>query len=144
MATHSGWADDARPDAPEDPRSLGRLVSDLSEQATRLVRAEISLAKAEVSAKAKQAGIGIGLVAGAAVLALYALGTLITTAILGLANAVSPWLAALIVSLVLLAITAVLGLIGVKRLQKGMPPVPDQAMENLQEDVDTVKKGMHR
>jgi len=143
MVTHSGWASDSRPDAPEDPRSLGQLVSDLSEQAARLVRAEIELAKAEVTGKAKQAGIGAGLLAGAAVLAMYMLAAFIATAIIGLANVVAPWLAALIVSLVLLLVTALLGLLGVRHLKKGVPPVPERAMENLQEDVDAVKKGLH-
>ena len=144
MVTHSGWASDARPDAPEDPRSIGKLVSDLSEQATRLVRAEIGLAKAEVTTKAKQAGMGAGLLAGAGVLALYAFAGLLTAAIIGLAHAVPAWLAALIVSVVLLIVVAVLALVGVKRLKKGVPPVPERAMENLQEDVDTVKKGVQR
>jgi len=144
MVTHSGWASDTRSDAPDDPRSLGRLVGDLSEQATRLVRAEIALAKAELTSKAQQMGIGGGLLVGAAVLALYTLAAFIATAIIGLSNAVPAWLAALIVSVVLLVVTAVLGLLGVKHVKKGAPPVPERAMENLQEDVDTVKKGLHR
>lgn len=144
MVTHSGWASDTRPDAPQDPRSLGRLVGDLSEQASRLVRAEIGLAKAEVAAKAQQMGIGAGLLAGAGVLALYTLTAFIATAILGLATVLPAWLAALIVSVVLLLVTAALALLGVKHVKKGTPPVPERAMENLQEDVETVKKGLHR
>ena len=46
---------------PGDTRSLGKLVSDLSEQASRLVRAEVELAKEELTAKAKHAGIGSGM-----------------------------------------------------------------------------------
>lgn len=141
MVTQSGWASDARS---EDPRSLGRLVGDLSEHTTRLVRAEINLAKAEVTEKAKELGVGAGLLAAAGVLGLYTFSTLIATAIIGLANAVPAWLAALIVSLVLLAVTAVLALIGVRRVRAGSPPTPDRAIENVQQDVDSVKKGLHR
>ncbi|MFC8191928.1 phage holin family protein [Cellulomonas sp. NPDC057328] len=141
MVTHSGWASDTRPDAPQDHRSLGQLVSDLSEQASRLVRAEIDLAKAEMAAKAKQAGIGAGLLAAAGVLGLYAFGTLLATIIIALANVVDAWLAALIVTVVLLAVTGVLALLGVKRLQKGVPPTPERAVENVHEDVEAVKKG---
>lgn len=144
MVTHSGWASDARPDAPEDPRSLGRLVADLSEQATRLVRAEIDLAKAEVTSKAKKLGVGAGLLAGAAVVGLYAFGALIATAIIALAIALPAWLAALIVTVVLLAVAGVLALVGLKHVKKGVPPVPERALENLQDDVETVKKGLHR
>ncbi len=144
MATHSGWASDPRPDAPSDPRSLGQLVSDLSEQAARLVRAEIDLARAEVTTKAQQLGLGVGLLVGAGVIALYTFGALIATAIIGLSNAVAPWLAALIVSLVLLAVTAVLALLGIRRLKTATPPVPERALGNLQQDVDAVKEGLHR
>lgn len=144
MATHSGWATDARPDEPQDPRSLGQLVADLSEQAARLVRAEIDLAKAELASKAKQVGIGAGLLAGAGVLGLYTLSAFIATAIIGLANAVPAWLAALIVSVVLLLVTAVLALLGVRHLKQGTPPVPDRAIENVQQDVEAVKKGFQQ
>lgn len=144
MVTHSGWASDTRPDAQEDPRSLGRLVSDLSEQTTRLVRAEINLAKAEVTAKAKQLGVGAGLLAGAAVVGLYTFSALVATAIIGLSNAVPAWLAALIVSLVLLAVTAALALLGIRHVRRGAPPVPERAIDNVQQDVDAVKKGLHR
>lgn len=144
MVTHTGRSSDPRPDAPDDPRSLGRLVGDLSEQATRLVRAEIALAKAELSARAQQVGLGAGLLVGAGVLALYTLTALLATAVLGLATVVPAWLAALIVSLVLLAVTATLGLLGVRHLKRGTPPVPERAIENLQADVDAVKKGLQR
>ncbi len=129
------------PTGPE--RSLGQLVSDLSEQGARLVRAEIDLAKAEVTAKAKQAGIGAGFLAAAGVLALYAFGTGLAAAILGLANVVAPWLSALIVTLVLLLVTGILAFVGVRRLRRGVPPAPTRALENVHEDVDTVKKGIH-
>ncbi|WP_046529148.1 phage holin family protein [Cellulomonas sp. FA1] len=144
MATHSGWATDARPDEPQDPRSLGQLVADLGEQAARLVRAEIDLAKAELASKAKQVGIGAGLLVGAGVLGLYTLSAFIATAIIGLANAVPAWLAALIVSVVLLLVTAVLALLGVRHLKQGTPPVPDRALENVQQDVEAVKKGFQQ
>ncbi|GAA4623860.1 phage holin family protein [Cellulomonas oligotrophica] len=138
MVTHTGWSSDT---STEDPRSLGELVSDLSEQASRLVRAEIDLAKAEVAAKAQQAGIGAGLLAGAGVLALYAFGALVATAIIALSNAVAPWLAALLVTVALLLLAGALAAVGVNRLKKGVPPTPEHAVENVQEDVAAVKKG---
>ena len=66
--------------------TLGRLVEQLSEQTSRLVRAEVALAKAEVAQKAKSSGIGIGLFAAAGAIALYALGVLIWSAVLGLGD----------------------------------------------------------
>ncbi|MBC7292181.1 MAG: phage holin family protein [Actinotalea sp.] len=127
----------------EDRPSIGELVSQLSERLSSLVRNEIRLAKDELATKAKHAGTGIGLFAGAAFLGFFAFAALVTTAILGLANAVAPWLAALIVALVLLAIAAVLGVLGKKALDKGVPPTPDRAQENVKLDVQAVKEGFH-
>ncbi|WP_250443757.1 phage holin family protein [Actinotalea sp. C106] len=134
-STNSTGRADARP-------SIGELVQNLTEKLSQLIRDEIALAKAEMTAKAKHAGIGAGLLAGAALLGFFALATLIATAILGLANAVPAWLAALIVALVLLAITATLALIGIKTLKKGVPPVPERAQESVKLDVEAVKEGL--
>jgi len=128
-----------------DPRpSIGELVSSLSEQLSQLIRNEIRLAKAEMAQKATQAGIGIGLFVAAGALAFFGLGTLIATAVLGLANAVAPWLAALIVAIVLFVIAGVLVLIGKKTLDRGVPPVPAKAQESIKADVAALKEGLGR
>ena len=51
-------------------RSTSDLVHDLSEQTSQLIRQEIALAQTELTEKGAQAGVGIGLVAGAGILAL--------------------------------------------------------------------------
>ena len=51
-------------------RSISELTRELTEQTSRLAQKEIELAKAELSAKGKQAGIGIGAFGGAGVIAL--------------------------------------------------------------------------
>ena len=119
--------------------SLAELVKQLSEQSSRLARQEMELAKAEMTAKGKQAGIGAGMFGGAGMVGLYALGALIAAAILALATAVDPWLAALIVALVLGAIAGVLALQGKKKVQQATPPVPQQATESVKEDVQWAK-----
>ncbi|NCT90287.1 phage holin family protein [Cellulomonas sp. APG4] len=127
---------------PEDRPSLGDLVSNLSEKLSTLVRDEIRLAKAEMAEKAKHAAIGLGLFAGAALLGFFALAVLIATAVLGLAEAVAPWLAALIVAVVLLAVTAVLALLGKRSLSQGMPPTPEKAQASVKQDVEALKEGL--
>ena len=124
-----------------ESRSIGQLVSDLSEQTSRLVRAEIELAKAEVAAKAQQLGIGAGLLTAAGVLALYVLAAAIATAILGLSTVMDAWLAALIVTVFLLIVTVILALVGIRLVKLGSPPTPDRAIENVQEDLEAVKAG---
>lgn len=137
MVTHST--------APGEARTLGQLVGDLSEQTTRLVRAEIDLAKEELSAKAKRAGIGSGLLTAAAVLAAYTFAVGIAVVILAIAVALPAWLAALIVFAAMLAVTAILAAVGARQLKKSAPPKPEAAIENLKEDVSALKafRGSH-
>ena len=131
---------------PSDPadKSVGDLVRSLSEDLSRLVRDEIRLAQAEVSEKAKKAGIGIGAFGGAGVVALYGLGVLIAAAVLGLAAALPAWLAALIVAVVLFVVAAVAALFGRKKLQEAEPPVPTRAIASTKADVAEIKESIHR
>src|ERR671916_752550 len=85
-------------------RPVGQLVSDATEQITRLVRDEIRLAAAELQQKGKRLGVGAGLFGGAGVLALYGGAALVAALILGLATFLVPWLAALIVAVVVLGV----------------------------------------
>jgi len=128
--------------APES-QTLGALVHQLSEQIPDLVRSEIRLAQAEVAQKGKRAGVGIGMFSVAGLLAFFAIGSLVATAILGLAEVVDAWLAALIVAIVLLAAAAVAGLAGRKKVAEAGPPAPEKAIQGVKEDIATVK-GEHR
>ena len=126
-----------------DPRpSVGELFSRLSTQWTALVRAEIALAKAEFAEKARASAIGIGLFVVAGLLGFVAMATAITTAILGLANAVPAWLAALIVTVVLVAVAAILAAVGKRSLDSGAPSKSGRTAANVKQDVDAIKKGL--
>ncbi|QLQ15036.1 MAG: phage holin family protein [Micropruina sp.] len=57
---------------PEDERSLGQIMSDLSRNVSTLMRQEVELAKAEVQQSAKTAGKGAGMLGGAGVAGLLA------------------------------------------------------------------------
>jgi uncharacterized membrane protein YqjE len=115
------------------------LVRQLSDQSTRLMRAEVELAKAELAEKGKQAGIGAGMFGGAGVFALYGVGALTAAAIAALATAVDTWLAALIVAVVLFAIAGVVALLGRNRIKQATPPAPEQAIETTKADIETAK-----
>ncbi len=101
---------------------------------------EVELAKAELTEKGKKIGAGVGAFGAAGVVALYMVGALIATAILALSEAMDAWLAALIVSVVLGAVAAVLALTGKKSVQAGSPPVPERAIDTTKEDIDTAKR----
>jgi Putative Actinobacterial Holin-X, holin superfamily III len=127
-----------------DPRDrpLGELFKQLSEETTRLVHQELELAKAELTQKGRQAGMGAGMFGGAGALGLAALGALTACFILAL-NAVMPaWLAALLVAVVYGIIAFVLVKQGQARIRRATPPVPEQTIETVKEDVEWAKTQM--
>lgn len=136
-------ADGAKPPALQ-ARSTGDLVSLLSHQVTVLVRDELKLAQIEMTRKGKQAGVGAGMLGGGGLVALYGVGCLIACAIIALSLVVAAWLAALIVGAALLVIAAVAALLGKSRLQRAVPPVPEQAVARIKADVDLIKERARR
>ncbi|WIB32988.1 phage holin family protein [Curtobacterium sp. MCSS17_005] len=120
-------------------RSLFGLVGDVPKLVKGLVKGEIDLLKAEMLAKAKVFGLAAGLLVGALVVVLYAIGVLLTAAVMGLATVMPAWLAALVVAVVMLIIAAILGLIGWKRLKKGLPITPKRTIASVKDDINAVK-----
>ncbi|ERK71590.1 phage holin family protein [Leifsonia aquatica] len=120
-------------------KSLVELISDLPRLLIELLKAEFAHLKAEFAAKAKYAGVGIGLFVVAAVLLFFALGVLVAAAILGLAVVLPGWASALIVFGALLVIAAVLALIGVSSLKKIQGVAPQKTIDSIKEDADALK-----
>ena len=123
----------------ESDRPIAELMRELSAQTSTLVRQELELAKLELADKGKRAGIGAGLMGGAGVVGLYAVGALTTCLILALATAVTAWVAALIVAVVYGAVAGGLALAGRSKVTEAVPPVPEQASESVKEDVQWTK-----
>jgi hypothetical protein len=119
-------------------RSLFSLIADVPGLLADLVRTEIDLLKSELVAKLKHAGIGLGLIAGAGAFAFFTIGLLATAAVLGLAEAVPGWAAALIIGGVLLLITVILAGVGVAQLKRA-DPTPDQTIANVKKDMNAIK-----
>ena len=118
--------------------STAELVTQASEQITRLVRDELALARTELTAKAKHAGTGVGLLSAAGVLALYGVAALLTTVIVALDLVLPLWLAALIVAVVLLAAAGVVALLGRGQVRQVGAPMPQQSVDSVKADVQTV------
>jgi uncharacterized membrane protein YqjE len=127
--------DDAR-DARERP--IGELVKDLSQQTSTLVRKEIELAQAELQQRGKIAGKGVGMLGGAAVAGLLALGALTAALIALLDKAMATWVAALIVMALWAVVALVLAKSGQKALKSATPPAP-QTVETVKEDIEWAK-----
>jgi uncharacterized membrane protein YqjE len=130
----------AAPPAPEAPRDrpIGDLVKDLAGQTSTLIRQEIELAQAELSQKGKQAGKGAGMLVGAAVAGLLALGAVTAALITLLDDVMATPLAALIVTVLWAVVALVLASAGRKSLQQATPPVP-QTVETVKEDIQWAK-----
>ncbi|MEV6909017.1 phage holin family protein [Amycolatopsis sp. NPDC051071] len=127
---------------PPADRSVGELVSDLSDEVKRLVRDEMRLAAVELRGKGKRMGIGAGLFGAAGLFALFGLATLIAAVVLALALVMPAWLAAVVTGAALLLIAGISALVGKKEVASATPPVPEEAIEGVRKDVDTVKRGV--
>jgi uncharacterized membrane protein YqjE len=118
---------------------LGAVAKQVAEHASSLFRLELELAQLELKKKAQNLGLGVGLAIGAGVFAFYGLGFLFATIAAGLATAMSTWLAILIVTCGLFLIAAILGLIAINRIQKGTPPIPEQAIAEAKLTTEAIK-----
>ena len=134
----AGTADASSGTTDARERPIGELVKDLSTQTSTLVRKEIDLARAELQQKGKVAGKGAGMLAGAAVAGLLALGALTAGLIALLDKAMATWVAALIVMALWAVVALVLAKSGQKALQRATPPAP-QTVETVKEDIQWAK-----
>ncbi|MEP9382404.1 phage holin family protein [Nocardioides sp. KR10-350] len=126
-----------------DP-TTGELIARLSTEVRELVRDELQLAKVEMTDKARDTGLGVGMFGAAGLIALYGVGVLVATAILALALVLDAWLAALIVGVVLLAAAGVAALLGRGRVRKAAPLAPAETTDSVKQDVETVRRAAHR
>ncbi|UMP03612.1 phage holin family protein [Amycolatopsis sp. EV170708-02-1] len=127
---------------PPEERSVGELVSDLSDEVKHLVRDEIRLAVFELQGKGKKMGVGAGLFGAAGIFVLFGLATLIAAVVLALALVMPAWLAAVVIGAALLLIGGLSAVVGKKEVTSATPPVPEEAIEGVRDDVDTVKQGV--
>ena len=128
----------------DDDRSVGELVNRLSQQTSTLIRQELQLAQTELQEKGKRVGIGAGMFGGAGLVALYGVGALVAAAIIGIGTLLEPWIAAVIVGVVLLAVAGILALLGRKQVERGTPPLPQQAIASAKRDVNEIKAARER
>lgn len=125
----------------KDPRTIGDLLAELSQETALLVQQEIQLARAELSEKVSQVERGAVSLGVGAMICYAGFLALLAAAIFGLALVVDLWLAALIVGVV----TA---LVGFAVLAKGREDLKAKNMnlprtrETLQEDKQWIKAQM--
>ena len=125
--------------ANDDP-TIGKLVGDVSNDVSSLIRSEIALAKTELKFSAKAGGVGLGLFAAAAFLLVLAV-IMLSVAIAYFINFTGLDLAwcFLIVFGFYTLIAAVLGLIGYRSVRKVRGP--EASIEQLKETKAVLKRG---
>jgi hypothetical protein len=123
---------------PAGEESLGKLVSDLSNDLSTLLRKEVELAKAEVRLEVSRAGKGAGMLGGAG-FAGWMVAAFASLALTFALSAVIPagW-AALITTALWAIVGGVLFVVGRKTL-KQVNLKPEQTAQTLKEDVQWAK-----
>ena len=108
--------------------SVGAAAKEVADHARSLVRLELELAGLELKRKLSAFAIAIGLLVGAAVLGLFALGFALATIAAAFATFLSTWLALLVVAAGLLVVAGLLSVFALMGLKKATPPVPGHSV----------------
>jgi hypothetical protein len=122
---------------------IGDAAKLVAEKASSVVRLELALAAAELKRKLRALGLGIVLVAGAAVFVLFGLVLGLATIAAALATIFATWLALLIVTGGLFVFAGVLAVLGIGRIKKGTPPAPEQAIAEAKLTAEALRNGKH-
>jgi hypothetical protein len=124
----------------QDSRSLGELFGDLTRSLSTLIRQEIELARTEMTARATRVSRDAGLIGvGGAMLYAALLGLLATAALVLIEMGLEPWLAVLIVTLVVAVFGGLLVASGREGLKKA-DLVPRRTLETVQDDAEWAKE----
>jgi len=130
--------------AVETDRSIGMIVKELMENISALFRSEIALLKWELKDTAAKLGSGAAMFAGAAFIAVFGLGFLFVTIVLVLVRLGIPaWVSALIVTVALFVVAAVLAMLGKKKFQAAQF-VPKESVDHIKSDIETLKSDIAR
>ncbi len=119
---------------------LADSVQRVAESARSIVELEIKLALAELKRKAETLGIGVGLLAAALVFLSLAVLFALGAATAGLTYVMPVWGALLVMGGVMLTVTAVLGLVGVKMVRRAAKqPLPKEAIAEAELTIDELQ-----
>jgi uncharacterized membrane protein YqjE len=125
-------------------KSLGEIVTEVSEKASLLVREEIELAKAEVAEKFNQLIRGSVVAAAAGVFAIFAL-VLAMHGVAWLLNDLffddNLWAGFLIEAGLFLLVGIAAGLYAFRSFKRGAPPTPAMAIDEARKTRETLEAG---
>src|SRR5262249_22209225 len=119
-------------------RSIGSLLKDIVGNVQQIIRAEVRLAKAEVTEELTKARRGVVLVAIGGLFSVMALAFLLLGAMYLLSSIVQPWIAAVLVGFGTGVIGGGLVAGGVQQLKLVSLP-PPRTVTSVQENIQWVK-----
>jgi hypothetical protein len=123
-----------------EDKSLGDLVSQVSENASILVREEIELARAEIEQKVRRLAVGAAVGAAAGFFLFFSLVFALHALAWGLNDIVdSLWIGFLITAGILLLLAGLAGFIASRAFKAGAPPTPDLAIEEAKRIRETLE-----
>ena len=126
---------------PIQPRGIRASVRRVVGHARSISELQKELATVELKEKSATLGTGAGLGVGAGIMALYAVGFGLATVAVALALVVDLWLALLIVFLLLVVLTAILGILAKTQIQKVRSLAPEQAIEEARLTRQALRSG---
>ena len=121
-----------------DERSLGDLFTELAAETGTLVRHEVALAQAELTAKATLVGKNVGFLAVGGAVGYAAMLAIVAGIIIGLSYFMPAWLAAIIVG-------AVIGIAAFMLISSALAELkktnikPEETVESIKEDAQWLK-----
>jgi hypothetical protein len=122
------------------PTPVSDAVRSVAEHASSVAKLELRLATLEAKKKAASFAVGIGFGIAAALFALFTLGFALATVAAAFATFLQWWLALLIVTVALLLLSGVLGLLALRAIKKGSPPIPEQAIQEAKLTTAAIKR----
>ena len=125
----------------KEERSLGELFSELAGETSVLVRHEVALAQAELTDKAVGVGKNVGSLVVGGVIGYAALLAVLAAIVIGLANFMPAWLAALIVAAVM-GVAAFVMISSALSALKKTDLTPRDTVRTLKEDAKWLKNQM--
>lgn len=124
---------------PQTQRSVSDVLQDIVGNLQQIIRNEFRLARVEVKEKVERAKQPATILASGAVIGLYGLGFLLLALVYALSIVMPPWLAALLVGVVLAIAAAILVAFGRNAL-KQVDPIPEKTVRTMKENVQWAKE----
>lgn len=123
-----------------EPESLTESLKQFGSDISILIREDLEAARAEMLEKAKDAGMGAGMLSGSAVAGLFTLLCLTVLAIVLLAPMMHLPIAVLIVAAVWAGAAVILAVAGKRKMVEVGTPLPEQTIKKVKADLRMAKR----